>query len=552
MHQSSQTAQRCIFLPIILLLPFKYSMKFFFLKSYAVTLLLLLLNSVVLIFALAYPPNPNRIIETWLFSVILHRYFPRCWHVLMWFSAFLILLYHPTAVHYGRPSFGIVASLLSTTATEVSEYISTISWQTYLITIVLAIIPLLIVHLSRKTPRPHWRTRWAIFLVVVLVVMSMQTARKGYTIGGFALRAQPIEFLADAYLQPRAYFAELNKLKEDLNKPDQWNVTQTQHKFKNYILIIGESARADYLHLYGFKYPNTPFLDSHANTIMDNMLSAGPNTPISLLHSLTLSDGKLFTIQNNIITLAKKAGMETVWLSNQGALGQYDTSISTIAYHADQSIFLKKTGYDFGKKSYDDQLIPPLEKVLTNPLSANKSRLIVLHIMGSHPNPCDRLPQPPHHYVENHNTNCYIDTIWQTDLLLKQIYTALKKTGQPFSMFYFSDHGLSHDKNTYEKNSFVRASSILRHNDHFYQNYHIPLVVINSDQNTQTRIKARRSGLELIDGVAFWLGITSPQLLHSKQFFSNSDSQAIHVLNMNQQLQSPKQLENDPLPDELR
>ena len=521
-------------------------------KHYALNVLLLLIYSIVMIYALAYPPNPNRIIETWLVSILLQRFCSRLWCIMMWLSAIIVLFYHPTATLYGRPSFGIVTSLLSTTASEASEYIAAISWHTYVMTIVLAAIPLLIMRFSRHTAVPRWRGYWAIPLVIVLMVMTVQTARKGYTTGGFALRAQPIEFLADAYLQPRAYFAELAKMKADLAKPDNWQISSSQQQYRNYVLIIGESARADYLHLYGFKYPDTPFLDRHASIIMDNMLSAGPNTPISLLHGLTLSHGKSFSIQNNVITLAKKAGMDTAWLSNQGALGQYDTSISTIAHQANHVTFLKTTGYDFGQRSYDNQLIEPLQKVLAQPLVAGQSRLIVLHIMGSHPNPCDRLPNPPQHYVENNNSNCYIDTIRQTDTLLSQIYTALQQNGEPFSMLYFSDHGLSHDKNTFEKNSLVRSSSILRHNDHFYQNYHVPLVIINSGQPRQTHNQAQRSGLELLDGIAQWLGIRSPQLPFANQFFSTANSNNPQVLDFNQHLQSVKQLRDDPLPADLQ
>ncbi|WLT01328.1 phosphoethanolamine transferase [Snodgrassella alvi] len=521
-------------------------------KHYLLMIVLLLIYSLVMIYALAYPPNPNRIIETWLLMLLLQRFFPSVWRWLTWLSAIIILLYHPTATLYGRPSFGIVASLLSTTASEASEYIGAIPWHTYLATILLAAVPLFIVRFNRKAAAPRWRFYWSIPLVLILMIMTVQTARKGYTTGGFALRAQPVEFLADAYLQPRAYFAALAKMKQDLAKPDNWQISSSHQIYRNYVLIIGESVRADYMHLYGFKYADTPFLDKHANIVMDNMLSAGPNTPISLLHGLTLSHGKPFSIQNNVITLAKKAGMDTVWLSNQGALGQYDTSISTIAHQANQVTFLKTTGYDFGIRSFDDQLIAPLQKVLNQPLPANRSRLIVLHIMGSHPNPCDRLPQPAHHYVDNNNSNCYIDTIRQTDNLLSQIYSALQHSGQPFSMLYFSDHGLSHDKNSYEKNSIVRSESILRHNDHFYQNYHVPLVIISSNQTGQLRNKARRSGLELLDGVAQWLGISTPQLPYSKQFFSETDSTQLEVLDLNQRLQSVDKLQNDPLPAQLQ
>ncbi|KEQ01674.1 hypothetical protein SASC598J21_005470, partial [Snodgrassella alvi SCGC AB-598-J21] len=197
-------------------------------------IVLLLIYSLVMIYALAYPPNPNRIIETWLLMLLLQRFFPSVWRWLMWLSAIIILLYHPTATLYGRPSFGIVASLLSTTASEASEYIGAIPWHTYLATILLAAVPLFIVRFNRKAAAPRWRFYWSIPLVLILMIMTVQTARKGYTTGGFALRAQPVEFLADAYLQPRAYFAALAKMKQDLAKPDNWQISSSHQIYRNY------------------------------------------------------------------------------------------------------------------------------------------------------------------------------------------------------------------------------------------------------------------------------------------------------------------------------
>ena len=210
-------------------------MKLSFTKSYVITLILLLINSIVLILALAYPPNPKRIIETWLVFIIVHRFLPQWWRSLMWISAIVILLYHSTAAHYGRPSFGIVASLISTNTSEACEYLTSLSWQTCLSTLLLTTIPLFILHWSRQQPQPQWKSWWAMPILLALLIMTIQTARKGYTVGGFALRAQPIEFLADAYLQPRAYFAELKKLKEDVNKPDQWKIDHVQNKYQNYV-----------------------------------------------------------------------------------------------------------------------------------------------------------------------------------------------------------------------------------------------------------------------------------------------------------------------------
>lgn len=521
---------------------------------YILVIIALLWYSIVLIYGLAYPLNPNRIVETWFFALLIHRYCPRLRRGIMWLSALLIVFYHPTAALYGRPSFGIVASLIGTNTAEAGEYLRAIPAKTYVTGILLAAMIILTDYAVNKVKAPVYRHSWitACILLLTIGIMTHSTARKGYTIGGFPLRIQPIEFIADGYLMPRAYFAELNKLHADLRRPDSWQITQTRQRYRNYVLIVGESARADYLHLYGFKYSDTPFLDKYANIVMQDMLSAGPNTAISLLHGLTLNQGTTFTMQNNIITLANKAGMDTVWLSNQGALGQYDTAISAIAHKAHHVHFLKTTGYDFGMQTYDDELLPWLKKNLQQPLPAKQNRLIVLHLIGSHPNPCDRLRRKPHHYVANQNSNCYIDSIRQTDDNLAAIYRLLTQTRQPFSMLYFSDHGLSHDKNTFEKHSITLSSSILRHNDHYYQNYHIPLVVINSGGHQQIRNHAKRSGLQLLDGLASWLGIDTPQLPYGKLFFQNTDSPQRQVLTMNKQLRPASQLADDPLPPDLQ
>lgn len=518
---------------------------------YTALTIFLLINSIIVIYALAYPLNPNRIIETWLFTLLLLRFLPRLGQLLIGVSSVIILFYYPTAAHYGRPSLGIVSSLISTNMSEATEYLTIISWQTYLFGIILTLIPILTIYIYRRTPILKWRWYWSLPLILIIVLMVNHTASKENTISTFPLRIQPVEFIADLlYFQPKAYFEELATLKENLNKPDRWQIKTVQQPYKNYVLVIGESVRADYMHLYGFKYNNTPFLDKHSSLVMDHMWAAGPNTIVSLLHGLTLSHGSGISMATNIISLAKKAGMETSWLSNQGALGEYDTSISSIGHRADHVNFLKSTGYNFGDNPNDDQLLPLLQQTLAQP--SQKNRLIVLHIMGSHANPCERLSHPPTHYVNNMNSNCYIDTIKQTDNFLKQIYNQLQETNQPFSLLYFGDHGLSHDKNTFEKNSLTLYSSILRHNDKFIQNYHVPLIVINSDQTDIRRNSAQRSGLFLIDGLAQWMGITSEQLPYSKDFFSQKDSKDIQVLDSNQQLQSVQVLQDDPLPDELK
>lgn len=512
--------------------------------------LILILNSACIIHALAYSLVPNRIIETWLCSLLIYRYATKkLWYAFLIFCSLIIILYHPTAILYGRPTLSLIASFISTNHNEASEFLHAIPASIYLQTLGLACIPLLTLTICARLPKPKWSWYWGIGFIIIIAVMIFSTSRHPHSDKETPFRVQPFEFFINLYPRCYEYFTELKKLKAGIDLPDQWTINGVEQHYKNYILVIGESARADYHHLYGFKYHNTPFLDQHANLMMDNMLSPASGTIISLLNGLTLSHGKGPNIQNNIITLANKAGMETIWLSNQGAIGKYDTSVSIIGHYASQSVFLKKTGSFTGdgtnKLIQDIQLLPHLKQILSQP--ATKNRLIVLHLMGSHPNPCYRIRSEPRHYVNNKDSNCYIDSIKQTDYLLSQVYAQLQQTQQPFSLFYFSDHGLSHDTK-----EAPPGLSLLRHNDQFYQNYHIPLIIINSNQSGLTHNPAHRSGLYLIDGIAAWLGISSPQLPYSQDFFSQRDSEPLQVLNFSKQLKPARDLKDDPLPAELR
>ena len=81
-------------------------------------------------------------------------------------------------------------------------------------------------------------------------------------------------------------------------------------------------------------------MDKKANYIMENMYSTGPYTQIALPFGLTLNNGQDIQIRDNILTLAQKANMDTIWLSNQGAINQFDSKISTLAYQANKVVFL--------------------------------------------------------------------------------------------------------------------------------------------------------------------------------------------------------------------
>ena len=58
------------------------------------------------------------------------------------------------------------------------------------------------------------------------------------------------------------------------------------------MLIIGESARKDYHHAYGYPSENTPFMSQANGTLIDGFTSGGTNTIASLRLMLTKPDTK--------------------------------------------------------------------------------------------------------------------------------------------------------------------------------------------------------------------------------------------------------------------
>jgi len=219
--------------------------------------------------------------------------------------------------------------------------------------------------------------------------------------------------------------------------------------------------------------------------------------------------GTDFVYENNIISLAKQAGFETFWISNQGLVGEWDTPIANLSSLANHRKFMKLGHYD-SKLVYDSGLLVPFKEYLSLP--ATRPRLFMLHLVGSHPLFEQRLEHPVHYNYYNTNLSSYIQTIEQTDRLLEQIYEILQAKKQSFSLLYFSDHGLE----TKDRNS---PNASLAHGIS-KASFCVPFVIINSDDTLHKEVHISKSGYHFIDGFAQWLGIKENGLNKTYNFFS--------------------------------
>ena len=126
-----------------------------------------------------------------------------------------------------------------------------------------------------------------------------------------------------------------------------------------------------------------------------------------------------------------------------------------------------------------------------------------------------RLEHSIHYNYYNRKISAYIQTIEQTDTLLKGIYDALQRQGDSFSMLYFSDHGLM----TQDRGSIFAS---LTHGDTNPNKacYRVPFVLLSSDDTEHKVLKADKSAFHFLDGFAHWLGIQEASLRPDYSFLS--------------------------------
>lgn len=383
----------------------------------------------------------------------------------------------------GRMSIGIIASVYQTNHNEAMEFLSVVQYKYIAYAVVLLGLA---AYYFYKMPQPY-SFKFPRYLAALLIVLNVfnlffvQTAR--------------------AVIKYKKEEAILYAGQEQ--KPD-WKVSQVSYPYDNQIVIIGESVQRNYLSLYGYAEKTTPFLDSMPVTVIDHYISASANTATSLSRTLAYMDqDRHIHSSMNVVTLANQAGYNTVWISNQGFVGKNDTNISQIAIHAKHQFFLKSGNY-MSEDIDDDHML----NILSNQLNKYKGQknVIFIHMMGSHPDACERLFNSPRLYPKKtEEMDCYLSSINKLDRFIEKAYQQLKKTNRSFNMTYFSDHGMT-----------VSNSGIYVDNDH-KTNYQVPFFVLSSDAKSGQHLYKSISAYRYLDIYAGMLGIETPWLNPVKQ-----------------------------------
>ena len=217
------------------------------------------------------------------------------------------------------------------------------------------------------------------------------------------------------------------------------------------VVILGESARADFMSAYGYHRNTTPALDSLINKkeviAYNDAVSSAPSTYLSGQRIFTFWDskpGKNWYDFPDLTTTFKRANFKTKWISNQD-YSDYSSIERVFTTSADTFISTAAFMNNLTESSIDDRLIP---SVLSDTLSGPS--LTVIHLMGSHQTYNCRYPKAFDFFKAKDMKECltddaksqkaaYLNSLRYTDHLLEKMIQHY--SSQRALVFYFSDHG---------------------------------------------------------------------------------------------------------------
>lgn len=216
-----------------------------------------------------------------------------------------------------------------------------------------------------------------------------------------------------------------------------------------YVVVLGETSRANNWELYGYNRETNPKLKSIDSLIVFKRVLSEANithkcVPM-LMSSASAKDFDKIYSQKGIITAFKEAGFKTAFYSNQA---HTQTLGDLFGEEADECVYLRDNNEI--KDPLDGQLVDSLKKEVAK---GAKKQLIVLHTYGSHFNYSSRYPAQSAYYKPDKPIaankkhyepliNAYDNSIRYTDEVLYEIIKYLDGLNDvSSSMIYVSDHG---------------------------------------------------------------------------------------------------------------
>lgn len=345
----------------------------------------------------------------------------------------------------------LLGNLLEAIGTVVVLYVPAIVWATILV--------IKRINLSWAFMRIYRRCALAATAVGVVFVILAYFIARGFSIDEDIFPANVISNLVTAVKRTAA--------------SETYPLTSANFRFgavterdslsrEVYVLVVGETSRADNWQLLGYDRETNPRL-SHVGRLVafPRALTQSNTTHKSvpmLLSDLTAANFDSIAHRKSIITAFNEAGYSTAFFSNQRRNGSY---IDYFGHEADTTIFIK----DDGVEHFDADLLGLFRDRLAD--TTLRKQLIVLHTYGSHFNYRDRYDDSFSHFKpdqvvdanSSHRSeliNAFDNTIRYIDSYLAQIMDEISRSGVSGALLYAADHG--EDIFDDERGRFLHAS----------------------------------------------------------------------------------------------
>ncbi|WP_426389109.1 phosphoethanolamine transferase [Variovorax sp. R-27] len=230
-----------------------------------------------------------------------------------------------------------------------------------------------------------------------------------------------------------------------------------------FVVVVGETARADHFALNGYARDTTPELAKRGVLSYRDVHSCGTNTLASVPCMFSPLGKQGYESRKddyeNLVDVLQAAGLAVFWLDNQAGCKDVCTRIPNASAFDGLDAATKKALCD-GDECLDDVMLKGLdERIAALPAERRaKGIVLVMHQMGSHgPAYYKRSAADVKRFLPECKTNAlaecghaelmnvYDNSIVQTDRFLGQTIDWLKAQSKQYdpAMLYVSDHGES-------------------------------------------------------------------------------------------------------------
>ena len=215
--------------------------------------------------------------------------------------------------------------------------------------------------------------------------------------------------------------------------------------FDKIIVIIGESANRDFLQIYGYPLPTTPFFQrfEQQGTFLKFRAIAPANLTRAalplILTQATVQNPKDFLHMHNMVSQIRACGYQTFWFSNKETPGKF-TLTYTMGTEADFLAFTTDPLGNHTAPPFDERLLEFLKPEIFAPPGTKQA--FFFHLNGSHFMYEER--HPPEIALFEHPSNlleAYVNTIYYTDTVIQRIAQTIAPYSQNLLLVYLSDHG---------------------------------------------------------------------------------------------------------------